>query len=445
VREARDKPGGLAGSIELEGLRFDCGPYVLLDRPGLEWAFEQLQITLADRLQLNRIPDVYEIDGEHEPTVHIFDSLDDTANGIERQWPGSGDRYRKYIRRMQATYARLQPLQWISRPGVGAVLRTGAWRELPFIMRSLNSVLNSTQLPDTVTKALGIWTHVAGQTSASAPSPLAMVPAVIHTVGAYYPSGGIGAVPTLLFEHATELGVRFYFASRVKRIRCASSAVFGVETEDGDFYPAGGIISNVGVGTYLKLLDDTGVAAVPARMRRKLSTLPLQSPGVCAYLAVKGTSEPPYLRFQLRDELDGCRLLVTPQVVEREVTQDGWAPARLIAPMRQEHAESGGEPLQREFLERVLAESWWREKFEEVRVVATRVPQEWGSTFHLFRNSMNPVMTAEFMRTGRLAHRSPWIHGLYLTGSATHPGQWVSFCAVSGVLTANRVLNDLES
>ena len=50
---------------------------------------------------------------------------------------------------------------------------------------------------------------------------------------------------------------------------------------------------------------------------------------------------------------------------------------------------------------------------------------------------MNPVMTARFMRAGRLAHRSPHARGLYLAGSSTHPGQWVSFCAVSGILAAD--------
>ncbi|MEO2031084.1 MAG: FAD-dependent oxidoreductase, partial [Planctomycetaceae bacterium] len=35
VVEARESAGGLASGFELEGFRFDAGPYVLLDRPGL--------------------------------------------------------------------------------------------------------------------------------------------------------------------------------------------------------------------------------------------------------------------------------------------------------------------------------------------------------------------------------------------------------------------------
>jgi phytoene dehydrogenase-like protein len=57
---------------------------------------------------------------------------------------------------------------------------------------------------------------------------------------------------------------------------------------------------------------------------------------------------------------------------------------------------------------------------------------------------MNPVMTAEFMRKGRIAHKSRDVDGLYLAGSSTHPGQWVSFTAISGILSADLAINDLS-
>jgi len=53
-------------------------------------------------------------------------------------------------------------------------------------------------------------------------------------------------------------------------------------------------------------------------------------------------------------------------------------------------------------------------------------------------------MTARFMRQGRIAHRSPYVRRLYFAGSSTHPGQWVSFCAVSGVHAANCIIKDLS-
>jgi phytoene dehydrogenase-like protein len=445
VLEARDTPGGLASSIEYEGFRFDSGPYVLLDRPGLEWAFRSLGLTMQDLLELQPISDMYQVTTGSGAPVHIYSSVNRTADQLERQWPGCGRRYRSFIDRMWRSYSRLQPIQWMSRPDLPAICRSGAWREIPFILRSLRSVLSAAQLPAEVVQALGIWTHVAGQSAANAPSPLAMVPAVIHSIGAFYPSGGIGAIPTALYQAALDVGVTFNFATRVKQIHCKDRRVVGVETEAADYFAAETVISNVGIGTYLRLLDDGGREAIPAKVYRRLTNLPLQSPGVCVYMAVKGKSPPPYLRFQLHDEPDGCRLMITPSVVDSGLTRDGWTPVRLMAPMHHDRAERSGEAGQQAFLNRVLAEKWWREPFEEVRILQTRLPLQWGSAFHLFRQSMNPVMTGQFMRAGRLAHRSLWIRRLYLTGSATHPGQWVSFCAVSGVLTANEVLKDLGS
>jgi len=111
--------------------------------------------------------------------------------------------------------------------------------------------------------------------------------------------------------------------------------------------------------------------------------------------------------------------------------------------MRHDAAERLRVKGQRDYLDQLLAENWWRDEVEDFRVLATRVPAEWGAQYNLYQDSMNPVMTAGFMRAGRLAHKSPYMRGLYLAGSSTHPGQWVSFCAISGVLAANDLLQDL--
>jgi phytoene dehydrogenase-like protein len=442
VCEAREESGGLAASFELEGLRFDAGPYILLDRAGLEWAFNQLDLDIGP-LQLRRIPQVYEADVEGH-TLCVFDSLQQTADEMDRSWCGSGLRYRQFIARMHATYSRLQPLQCGPRPSPWQLLRCGAWRELPFLMQSLSSVLAASRLPVPVTAALGVWTHVAGQPMEQAPAPLALVPAVIHHRGAYYPQAGIGSVQRALFAAAHGLGVEFRFRTPIARIRVARGLAEGVVLVDGEFIPADAVLSDIGLGTYLKLLDEEGLSTIPPQKREELARLPLQSPGVCAYLAVKGRLDPPYLRFRIRNEPNGCRLLVTPSVLDATPSGNGWFPARLIAPMDHAQAESGGEKGQRGFLDRVLAEEWWQSGLDDVRVLATRIPAEWGSGYHLFRNSMNPVMTAAFMRAGRLPHRSPWLRRLYLAGSATHPGQWVSFCAVSGLLAADCLVADLK-
>jgi len=438
ILEARAGPGGLAAGFGQDGLAFDAGPYLLLDRPGLDWAFRSVGLELDRLVTLRRLEEVCEVSSA-AGVVRFHADLARTAAGIDATWPGSGEPYARFVTAMGKVYRRLQPLQTVSRPGLLDLLRTGAWRHAPFLFRSLASVLASTHLPAPVCDALAIWTHVAGYREEDAPSPLAFVPALFHAVGAFYPAGGVGAIPRALAAALVAAGVDVRHGTRVRAIRCERGHAAGVETDRGEFLPADAVVSGAhGVGTYLEL-----VAATPPGERERLARLPLQSPGVCAYLAIKGDTRPPYLRFRLPGGGQLCRLLVRPAVVDPDSQRDGWQPARLIAPMDHAEAERVGPDGQRAYLERVLAEDWWREGIAEHRVVATRVPAEWGRQYHLYRDSMNPVMTARFMRQGRLAHRSPHVTGLYLAGSSTHPGQWVSFCAVSGVLAADRVREDL--
>jgi phytoene dehydrogenase-like protein len=232
--------------------------------------------------------------------------------------------------------------------------------------------------------------------------------------------------------------VQFRFGTTVRKIRSKDGCVCGVETDQGEYIAADSIVSNhSGLGTYLDLVD-----ATPRSVRQRLSELPLQSPGVCAYLALKGKPRPPYLRFLLTEE-SRCRLLIAPAVLDSTLCRNGWCPARLLGPLEHSEAERMGDAGQRIYLDQLLQETWWREDVDEFRVLATRVPAQWGSEFHLYRDSMNPVMTARFMRAGRLPHRSPFLRGLYLAGGSTHPGQWVSFCAMSGIHAANCLIEDL--
>jgi phytoene desaturase len=440
VIEAAGQTGGLAAGLERESFRFDAGPYLLLDRPGLEWAFRALDLDLAEHVPMQRVDDVYQVETAAGSVVRIQADLDETAAGIERSWPGAGGRYRQFVARLTRTHERLRPHLTSPHPGVRALLATGSWRDAFFLGRSLRSVMNSSGLTSPVVDALAIWTLVAGQTPARAPGALALVVAILHGVGVFLPSNGIAAVPQALERVARAAGVEFDLGTTVASVRCEGGRARGVITAEGTFREADAVLSNRnGVATYLELVRH----AVPAAARRSLERLPLQSPGVCAYLAVRGGAKPPYLRFYLPGAGERCRLLVTPAAVVGGLDRDGWVPARLIAPLAHAEAERLGQAGQRAFLERILSESWWQEHVEEARVLDARTPHDWGAACHLYRQSMNPVMTSRLTRAGRLAHRSPYVSRLYLAGSSTHPGQWVSFCAISGILAADRVIEDL--
>lgn len=431
--EGRDTPGGLAAGLHLEGRRYDGGPYILLDRPGLTWAFAQLGADLEDHADLIELDEVYRVRAPDAPPVSVYRDLDRTADALEAQWPGSGAPYRRWVAEMAHTYDRLAPLQRSARPGPMALLRGGLLREAMFLLRGLEHHVQRAGQPPEVAAALAIWTHIAGQSVDAAPAPLAFVPAVVHTHGAWTARGGLASIPEALAGLAAGAGVDLRLGRRVTRIVRDGRRVLGVEA-GGERLSADVVVSNApGIATYTELLSPPD----PARSAW-LQTLPLQSPGVAAWLDVDA-EDVPFLQFWLPADLgrsSKCRMLVHPGAVDP--ARSGHA--RLVSPCDHGWASAAGPDGQRAYLDQILDEPWWRDGVQRARVLDTRIPAEWGRRHLLYRDSMNPVMTASFMRRGRLAHTSPVADNLFLAGSATHPGQWVSFCAISGILAARAVL-----
>ena len=443
--EATDSLGGLAQAFvdQASGARFDGGPYILLDPSGLTWVFEQLGLSL-DSLGLQRIDDVYSVERDDAPALRISASLEQTAQGLEAAYSGQGARYRAFIEKTAKVHRALAPVQTRANPGPWSLLRVGAIRHAPFLVRSLKQVFDEAGFHPVVQDALGIWTQVAGQRLDQAPSPLALVPALIHTQGCFLPragprGGGVGAIVDVVEAAVRAAGIGVRLNARVERIESQGRRVTGVRLVGGEVLPAKLVVSDAsGVATLLHLADTR------ERTKKYVSSLPLQSPGVAAYGLASAAPTGPYLRFRLAldDRAAPTRLVVRPTVLGEGDGSGGW-PTRLVAPLSHEVAERLGEGGQEALLNRLLSEPFAQDCIGPFTVVRRRVPATWGRAHTLYRDSMNPVMTAKFMRAGRLAPRVADVDGLFLVGSSTHPGQWVSFCLISGVLGARAALRSI--
>src|SRR5215510_3670464 len=435
--EASSRLGGLASSLEVHGESFDGGPYILLDRPGLEWVYRQLGYDLAQTLTMRRIERIYEVVGPSSPSrIRIFESAEQTAQGFEDSGILKARTYLRFVERMHSAYSRLAPLQHTSRPSAWTLLTHGAWRQIPFLLKSLHRVLQESEITGPVRDALGIWTHIAGQDLRHAPSPLALIPAIVHSQGCYLPDGGIWKIPQQLAEFARARDVEIHLEARVKTIEARDGRVTGVKLESGETIGADAVISNISaIGTYSDLVD-IGVDRLAS-----VNALPLQSPGFCVYLRCWGTPPDFYLRFFLQTE--ACTVFICPEAIFRRSGDSSWQ-ARLIRPLRHGSPLELSPERQRTEIESLLKSDWWRQGILDFEVMTVRTTLDWARDFHLYERSMNPVMTAQFMRRGRFPHRSAWLKGLYHAGSSTHPGQWVSFAAISGILAADEVLKDFE-
>src|SRR5207245_10599308 len=169
--------------------------------------------------------------------------------------PGSRLRYATVVATAGRVYRRLEPLLHHSRPRPVDLLRTGAWRHLRFLLGSLGAVLARTGLPPPLVDAIAIWTHVARQRIDEAPSPMAFVPALIHGAGAFYPTGGIAAVPLVLARAAEAASVELRHGARVRHIRVRDGRATGAELESGELVAADAVVSDHNaVDPYIELV-----------------------------------------------------------------------------------------------------------------------------------------------------------------------------------------------
>lgn len=434
VFEATDAPGGLAKSVSVAGNTFDAGPYILLDKPGLAWAFEQVGLDIK-RLNLLRVENVYSVEKD-KGVFTVYADYEKTIRELNASWQGQGNAYADFVSKTYKKYQQLIPFTF-SAPSPLKIIKSGKLSLIPFLLSSLGKVLAAFKLNEPIKNGIGIWTHIAAQALDKAPSPMAFVPSLIHNVGAYYPENGIGTIADTLYNECLQHKVRFKFNSKVKKIHIQNKSVVGITYNETTFEAYTHLISNnSAIATYVNLIEET-----PPAFKNKIKSLPLQSPGICVFLRVKGQPTGSYIKFKLDSSIPTCKSFILPEIVTQKNAKD-WMIARLVFPLPHEFTLNLTDAACKTMIDVVLQETWWKAGITEFEILGYNTPSTWADKFSLYNKSMNPVMTAEFMRMGRMQHKSPFFKGLYFCGSSTHPGQWVSFCAISGILASNQLIKE---
>lgn len=428
--EASDQLGGLARSEQFGDTQFDAGPYILLDQPGLQWAYNKLGYSLENELELHKLTNIYTVNED----VTFYDGLEKTIAHFEKKWPTQGEKYRNFVLDTAKIHTALSPHTYTSKPTPWDIIKTGKLSLIPFLVSSLGGVLARYSLHVDLQKAIGIWTQVAAQTIAKAPAPMALVPSLMHGQGAYYPIGGMGTIPQSLANKAIELGVTIHTNTQLTRVVHSNKKITAIETNNRGTIPCDVLMSNMSALAMYELIPE----AIPKKYTQYLQNLPLQSPGIAAYLQVKTkkNANSSYLTFNTKHPMLKSIAFVNPGVV---LGTKEYHQARLVAPLDYNDAKRMTDTEQVKLLDDIINSMWWKEDIEDFKVLYKRTSNDWGKKYNLYKNSMNPVMTASFMRKGRMPHKSKYMDNLYFCGSSTHPGQWVSFAAISGILSSDLI------
>ncbi len=461
VLERENEPGGRAGTLRLDGYRFDTGPVVMTMPQLLYDPIRALGADPAHHVRLTRLDPAYR--ACYHDGSEILVRATPEAMGAEiaakcgDRDAAAFDRFTAWLQRLYDTemdrfidrnYA--SPLDLLASPAAAArLLALGGFGRLgPTVGRFFQD--------ERLTRLFSFQALYAGVAPQQARALFAVITYMDTVSGVYFPEGGMRAVPRALASALAAAGVPVHYGVTVTEVlRRSDGAVAGVRTADEQALGAEAVVCTVDLPVaYDHLLPDL---PAPRRVRRGS-----YSPSaVVWHVGVKGRPGPEVRHHNIhfggqwdeafaalitRGELmpDPSRLVSVPSLSDPSLAPPGDSTLYVLEPVPHLGGavdwRSAAEPM-RERLLGFLNDAGYPTDIQVERLIT---PLDWQADgMHL---GTPFAMAHTFGQSGpfRPGNTDPRVPGLVFAGSGTTPGVGVPMVLISGKLAAQRVADYLR-
>ncbi len=275
VFERRDIVGGAVSTVEwLPGYRFDLGgsAHILIR---LTPIVEELQLERFG-LEYIDIDPLFFAPHHDGPNVFIHRSESATIDALERDFPGEGAAYARFLNDWRP-FARVVKELFLSVPSpfnlgrkmiLGRAIR-GDWRRaLPMILKPYGELVDAYFSEEKV-KALLVWMAAQSGPPPSEPmtSPFVLWHPLYHEGGMARPRGGSGMLTQALRGHLEAHGAEIHTGADVEEILVAGRRAVGVRV-GGQSYTANMVVAGThALETFGRLLPEQHRPPNSRRMR----------------------------------------------------------------------------------------------------------------------------------------------------------------------------------
>ncbi|MGV1009399.1 MAG: phytoene desaturase family protein [Dermatophilaceae bacterium] len=456
VLERESEPGGRAGSLSLDGYRFDTGPVVMTMPHLLYDPIRALGADPADHVRMTQLDPAYRAvyaDGSEILVRAAHEAMrEQIAATCGRHDAAGFDRFTGWLARLydveMATFIErnyTSPLDLVASPLAAArLLRLGG-------LRRLAPAVSSFFQDERLTRLFSFQALYAGVAPQHARALFAVITYMDTVGGVFFPEGGMRAVPHALAGALTKAGVPIDYGVTVTEVlRRGDGAVAGVRTADEEALAADAVVCTLDLpvaydhllpgvapprravsGSYSPsaLVWHVGVKGVPGEgIRHHNIHFGTEWAGAFEALIDRGELMP-----------DPSRLVSVPSVSDPSLAPPGHSTLYVLEPVpnlagRVDWATAGG-PM-RERLADFLGRAGYPDDIRAERLVT---PLDWAADgLHLG----TPFALAHtFGQSGPFRPRNidPRVPGLVFAGSGTTPGVGVPMVLISGRLAADRV------
>ncbi|GEK20230.1 phytoene desaturase family protein [Cellulomonas xylanilytica] len=490
--ERHDQLGGRAGTLSVDGFRFDTGPSWYFMPEVFEHAFALLGERIEDHVELERLDPAYRLfpepvgDGPSEPFDVVGDAETNWAT-FEQREPGAGDAIRRYTEDSTRAYRtaldsflyttfarpdRLLSLDVARQSGTLAGLLTG----------TLADKVAATVTDPVLRQVLGYHAVFLGSSPYRVPALYSLMSHLDLVDGVRFPRGGMYTIIEALERIARKEGVEVRTGADVAAVEIddagpslrhprRSGKARGVRLTDGTFVPADVVVSAADrhhtetalLGSHRELPEPwwedrgPGISAllVLAGVRGELPELAHHSlfftrdwPGNFEDILGTGRSTPP----------DGLRIPETASMyVSRTSASDptaappGHENLFVLVPFPADASLGAGDrdAVERHadrYLDQIA--DWAGIPGLRDRVVTRRVvaPADFARDFSAWRGTAlgmeHTLRQSAMFRPGDASSRVP---NVLHVGGGTIPGVGLPMCLISAELVVKRMLGETSS
>jgi phytoene desaturase len=462
VVEKNSRAGGRCDRLSREGHHFDTGPTLLVMPLLYEAEFHALGTSLREKLDLQRVDPTYHLVFDDGRQLALTSDMKSMQEQLETFEAGSFQGLLRYMDEGHRHYH--LGIERLVNRDFRKASEFFALENIPLIYQ-LKPLVNhyghmSNYFDDPRLKAAFTFQDVyMGLSPFEAPATFSMMPYTELAHGVYYPRGGMYSLVEALMDLARNAGVEFVFDSAVQRIDVNSTHAHGVVV-DGQRLEADAVLANADLPyVYKDLLPDNTLAESLTRKRFSCSVISF-------FWGLDKTYETlgPHTLFLASDYRENFDRIIRELSLPANPSLYIHAPARLdpaMSPRGQDtliaivpvgHLSEKGEQdwaelrdeARRQVLRR-LAILGITDLESHIKFETTFTPLSWRKRYNLMKGSTHGLCH-NLTQLGyfRPRNRHPRYHNLYFTGASTHPGTGLPTAMVSGRLSAQRILDDLQ-
>jgi phytoene desaturase len=461
VLEKNAAVGGKVNIVEASGYKFDTGASLLTMRHVLEELFVFAGKRVEDYLDIVPVEPICRYFWSDGTRFDASQNLAKTESEILRTAPGGEvENFRKFLADARRKYEVSEKTFLAhSLNDLPKLLRPKYLRDLLAIssMRTLDAHVKNYFASPKLRQLFNRFATYNGSSPFQAPATFALIPYVEFGLGAWYAKGGMYEIPRALGKLADELNVKIKTNSEVEKILVRNKKAIGVRLKNGERLESDFVIANSdAVETYRNLIESENT---------RIENLEPSSSGFVLLLGTKKRfpqlahhniffSDDYFAEFEaifkdLRPARNPTVYVCAATRTDRTQAPEGCENLFVLINAPHTGAQTNWEKEKRDYRDLIvgkLEDSGLKDLENSIDFEQIITPEDFEKKYRANRGSIYGVSSngifSAFLRPPNKARK---IENLYFVGGATHPGGGIPLVLISGKLTADLILRQIQT